>query len=295
MRKALLALMAALVSGAAFSNALTDAALSGIRLRAPAKAAAKGGRMLMAAAPDSGCNVTLAFTGEAEEVYPIPVTRGTAIEFDFPGDPEMVPLYYVVSEANPPNETRFEPPTNGLYSIVVNSDTRIEVVCRRPIYVDGKASGNVWEKPNASTGYYPTNALGSIQAAVDLALDGAEVRVRGGYAYAPFAVTNRELRIVSTNRQNMAVINGEGNRRCVEIVEATKGLVTVEGFTLTNGFTTADGGGAWGGTLLACRITGCKAKGAGGGLYGAEARNCLVTGCSAGGDGTGAAASVLNG
>ena len=314
MRKAILVLMAVLLSGAAFSNALTEAALSSVRLRAPAKAAAKSGRVLMASAPDSGCRVTLAFTGEQDEVFPLPVTRGTVFEFDFTGDKEMEPLCYVVTEANPPTVTRFDAPTNGVYSVTITSDTRIDVVCRRPIYVDHVESGNVLP-PNVSAGYYPTNALGTIQAAVDLALDGAEVRVRGGCSYAPFAVTNRELRIVSADRQNAAVIDGGGTSRCVEIAEAytnvlkqmseddpaykvvvipaTNGLVTVEGFTLTNGSTKASGGGAWGGTLLACRIAGCRADGDGGGLFGAEARNCLVTGCSAGGDGAGAAASVL--
>lgn len=313
MRKVMLVLVTMLATGMAFSSAVTDAVLSSVRLRPPvtAKAAVKGARLLAAAPEDSGCEVVLAFTGEPD-VGPIPVTRGTAIEFDFLGDAEIVPLYYVVTEANPQKVTRFETPEGGLYSVTVQSSTRIEVVCRRPIYVDPE---NRLPTADASTGYYPTSALASIPAAIALALDGAEVRVAGGQVYEPFAVTNRELRIVSSDPLNPAVIDGRGTSRCVEIAEAytnvlkqmseddpaykvvvipaTNGLVTVEGFTLTNGFTKASGGGTWGGTVVGCRIQNCRSGGNGGGLYGAEARNCLVTGCSAVGDGAGAAQSVL--
>ena len=273
MRKAMLVLMTALVAGAAFANALTDAALSSVRVTAPAKAAAKGGRMLMAAAPDSGCKVTLAFTGERDEVFPLPVTRGSNFEFDFSGDQVIVPVYYIVKEANPPKETQYPTPTNGHYVVTIMSDTRIEVVCRRPIYVDGGLP-----RPHIkddSTGYYPGNALRTIQEGVDLALDGAEVRVLGGRSYAPFAVTNRELRITTftpvdpsvADWTKPAVIDGGGTNRCVEVVDmwtnvlqqvtrddpayeieigpATNGQVTVVGFTLTNGYTKADGGAVW--------------------------------------------------
>ena len=100
MRKLLLALMTAIVSGAAFANALTDAALSSARVTAPqvVKAAAKGGRMLMAAAPDSGCKVTLAFTGEKDEEFPLPVTRGTLFEFDFTGDKDVAKFCRIAQE-----------------------------------------------------------------------------------------------------------------------------------------------------------------------------------------------------
>ena len=84
MRKAILVLMTVLATGMAFSSAVTDAVLSSVRLRPPAtaKAAVKGARLLAAAPTDSGCEVILAFTGEPD-VGPIPVTRGTAIEFEF--------------------------------------------------------------------------------------------------------------------------------------------------------------------------------------------------------------------
>ena len=305
MKKVLLALVAMLSVGAAFSSAVTDAVLSSVRLRPPAtaKTAVKGARLLAAAPMDSGCEVVLAFTGEPD-VGPIPVTRGTAIEFEFLGDAEIEPLYYVVTEANPQKVTRYETPEGGLYSVAVQSNTRIEVVCRRPIYVDPE---NRLPTADASTGYYSTNALASIPAALALALDGAEVRVAGGRVYEPFAVTNRALRIVSPDPQNPAVIDGGGTRRCVTItqaysneleqvivaVPATNGLTRVEGFTLTNGSATSDGGGVWGGTVVGCRIQNCRADGTGGGLFGAEARNCLVTGCLAGVDGAGAAQGVL--
>ena len=299
MRKLVLALLTMLAAGAAFSSAVTDAVLSSVRLRPPVT---KGVR-LMAAAEDSGCEVVLSFTGEPE-VGPIPVTRGTAIEFDFPGDVEMVPLYYVVTEANPAKVTRHAVPADGFYSVTVQSDTRVEIVCRRPIYVD---PGNAPATADVSTGYYSNNALGSIQAAIGLALDGAEVRVTGGRSYEPFAVTNRELHVVSSDPLNPAVIDGGGAKRCVtiaeaysnelecalEVIPATNGLTVVEGFTLANGGASSDGGGVWGGTVVGCRIKDCRATGSGGGLYGAEARNCLVTGCSAGADGAGAARCVL--
>lgn len=303
MRRLALLLATVFSVGAALASVVTESVLSSVRLQAP-QAVAKQARLMMAAPVDAGCEVTLAFTGEEDLVFPIAVARGTLFEFDFVGDAEMEPLYCLVQESSPEKETRFAPPPNGHYAVAIESKTRIEVVCRRPIYVD-RDPANL-SASNASTGYYPNNALESIQSAVALALDGAEIRVRGGFTYAPFCVTNRQLRLVS-DLATPAVIDGAGKGRCVEIVEAvsnvttavfeyfpaTNGLTTVQGFTLTHGVTLADGGAAWGGTYVACRLTDSHAKGRGGALFGAEARNCLITGCSAQASGSAVFGSTL--
>jgi hypothetical protein len=136
-----------------------------------------------------------------------------------------------------------------------------------------------------------TTAATNIQDAVDAAVAGDEVVVTNG-SYYPVYV-NKPLTVRSVNGAQFTTINGGGSSRCVYLTNS----VSLSGFTLTNGFIygsySASGGGAYGGTLNNCTLTGNSvivggpvpltytAYAAGGGAYDCTLNNCTLTGNSA--------------
>ena len=160
-------------------------------------------------------------------------------------------------------------------------------------------------------------AATNIQDAVDAAAAGDEIVVTNG-TYAgdsrvdPYGVTNcvvvnKPLTLRSVNGPGVTIIDGSGVVRCVYL---TNDAVLV-GFTLTNGvagdgggvycestsavlsncvltgnWSAYDpdecGGGAYGGTLNNCTLTGNSAYD-GGGAYGGTLNNCTLTGNTANG------------
>src|ERR1022692_4686499 len=175
-------------------------------------------------------------------------------------------------------------------------------------------------------------AATTIQQAVDAAAAGDEVVVTNGmYTTGGRAVygtmTNRvavdkPLALQSVNGPQFTVIDGANSTRCVYLTNAA----SLSGFTLTNGWTAGSGGGAWcestgvvisncvlagnysgdfsggggganGGTLNNCALTGNFVVFSGGGAYGSTLNNCTLIGNSSGGMpgyGGGAFGSTLN-
>jgi len=162
-------------------------------------------------------------------------------------------------------------------------------------------------------------AAKDIQAAVNAAAAGDEIVVTNG-VYTPVTV-NTPLTLQSVNGPGVTIINGGGAQGCVYLADGA----ALAGFTLTNGnagnygsgggvvcqsvsavvsncvlagntaLPYGDGGGAYGGTLNNCTLTGNSAE-FGGGAAECTLNNCALSGNStgAGGEGGGAADCTLN-
>jgi hypothetical protein len=135
-------------------------------------------------------------------------------------------------------------------------------------------------------------AATNIQNAVDAAGAGDEIVVTNG-TYAPVTV-NTPLTLQSVNGPNVTIIDGGGAVRCLYLTNNA----TMVGFTLTNGWVYAGGGGGVGGestsaVLTNCVLTGNSATGyydhflgyyvdgEGGGACSCTLNNCTLTGNSA--------------
>ena len=164
---------------------------------------------------------------------------------------------------------------------------------------------------NATTWYVSTNgndnatgadwdtAFRTIQKAIDIAPAGSEIVVSNG-TYAPISTDNKTITIRSVNGAETTIIDGDGKYRCVTVgIFSSRTNTVLIGFTLQNGYTTGDGGGAAGGTLYDCVLTNniaargggvchgllfnCTlenntARGYGGGAYWGTLNNCTLTG-----------------
>jgi hypothetical protein len=143
-------------------------------------------------------------------------------------------------------------------------------------------------------------AATNIQFAVNVAQPGQVVVVTNG-VYPGGVTVNKPVTLLSLNGPEFTVINGNGSDHCISIDSG----VSLSGFTLTNGFAQngggvwcsssnvyitncviagnsgTNGGGAYGGTLYNCRLTGNRVLGLGGGAYGSTLYNCTVSGNSA--------------
>jgi hypothetical protein len=131
-----------------------------------------------------------------------------------------------------------------------------------------------------------------LQDAVDAAAGGDEIVVTngiyltGGRALGTNLFVNRvavdkPLVLRSVNGPQFTVIDGQKNVRCVAL--ASNAILS--GFTLTNGFVSSSGGGVWCESATAvvtnCTLTGNVASGdAGGGAYGGTLNHCTLTGNS---------------
>jgi hypothetical protein len=128
----------------------------------------------------------------------------------------------------------------------------------------------------------------TIQAALDMAVDGDEVVVKAG-VYEPIDGYGKKVTVRSFSGAEDTIIDGGGTRRCAL-------AANLVGFTLRNGSADA-GGGASECVLNQCVLSGNTAI-SGGGAYKSTLNNCLLTGNKAmatwGAGGGGAAASTLN-
>ena len=135
-------------------------------------------------------------------------------------------------------------------------------------------------------------AATSIQPAVDLSTNGYSVLVTNGvYTLASEILVTQSVRIASVNGADVTTVHGAGAYRCFDVT--TNALVT--GFTLTNGYSSSQGGGAnldHGAVMATCRIVNCTAAYFGGGAFAtrnSEVRDCtflhnrVTTGGSMGG------------
>ena len=141
-----------------------------------------------------------------------------------------------------------------------------------------------------------STAATNIQDAVDVSASGDFVWVTNGVyrfgnrvtsATTNCVVDTNVITISSVSGATQTVIDGSGSKRCVYLTAGT--LLT--GFTLTNGVTSENGGGAYQGTLLNCTLTHNSAV-FGGGAYGSTLSNCILVANSAT-NGGGSADSVL--
>jgi hypothetical protein len=145
-------------------------------------------------------------------------------------------------------------------------------------------------------------AATNIQDAVDAATEpGSLVLVTNGmyasgrrtvgYATNRVAVVNL-LSVRSVNGPQLTVIDGGQSLRCVYLTNGA----SLFGFTLTNGYNAGPngGGGAFGGTLNNCTLSGNSDEFNGGGAWGCTLNNCTLAGNSANSEGGGAAFSKLN-
>ncbi len=134
---------------------------------------------------------------------------------------------------------------------------------------------------NNSGGSSWTTAFTTIQAAIDAASANDTIVVTNG-TYAP--IDNEyalPVTIKSVNGAKYTIIDGGGVSRCAWL-GAWLGQAggVLDGFTLTNGFTSAEGGGVRGGTLRNCVLAGNEGY-RGGGAYNSTLEGCTVTGNTA--------------
>ncbi|MFO1487815.1 MAG: LamG-like jellyroll fold domain-containing protein [Verrucomicrobiota bacterium] len=143
--------------------------------------------------------------------------------------------------------------------------------------------------PSPAAPYHSwATAAHTIQEAVDAAHAGALILVNDGtYAVgtrvaggvASRVVVNRAMTLQSVRGAGVTIIDGTAEGRCAYLADG----VVLTGFTLTNGLSTADGGGAfcvstnvW---LRDCTLVGNSAAGhQGGGAFGGSLSNCVVRG-----------------
>jgi PKD repeat protein len=125
-------------------------------------------------------------------------------------------------------------------------------------------------------------AATNIQDAVDVAVAGDEVVVTNG-TYGPVEV-QKALTLRSVSGLRVTTIDGGQSNRCATLGAAAN----ISGFTLTHGVA-QNGGGAFGGVIDDCRITGNTATGDGwnripgngGGAFSSILKNCSLIGNSA--------------
>ncbi len=131
--------------------------------------------------------------------------------------------------------------------------------------VDDSGAGTSWE-----------TAKKTLQAAVDVALEGDSVIVTNG-VYSSISTGNKMVTIRSVNGAQVTVLDGGRTNRCATLGDWHVTNSVLVGFTLRNGY--ADlGGGAYYGTLYNCIISGNTAEEMGGGAYEGTLNNCTLYG-----------------
>jgi hypothetical protein len=122
---------------------------------------------------------------------------------------------------------------------------------------------------DANNGSSWAQAKRTIQAAITVAAMTNDVVLVADGTYGPIVVDKStilpSITIRSVNGPAVTIIDGGGNARCVELVST----VTLDGFTLTNGYADIGGGllMTGGGLVTNCIITGNTATQRGGGAY----------------------------
>ena len=115
----------------------------------------------------------------------------------------------------------------------------------------------------------------NIQAAVDASSDGDEILVMPGtYTYTGDQVVDmmgKAVRLHSSDGPEATIIDGEGARRGILCDSGETSKTIVEGFTITDGYTTGNGGGMYNyyssPTLTDCIFTNNTSRSDGAGMY----------------------------
>ena len=150
---------------------------------------------------------------------------------------------------------------------------------------------------DANDGLSWETAKATIQNAIDWAAEGDEIVVADGVYTGDTtsfsSILNRKnarLHIRSVNGPLKTAIDGRGLRRCVQMTvrppaapqdsfahELWRDYVTMDGFTLRNGYCTAGGGAAISVSLKNCIVTGNSTR-SNSAVYSSNMENCLVFG-----------------
>jgi len=121
----------------------------------------------------------------------------------------------------------------------------------------------------------------TIQSAIDSAIDGDEILVAPGI-YGPFRTKGKRIRIVGEAGAAETIVDGDGTNRCALLFAPddywlNRKHAALSGLTLRNGGAER-GGGAYGGELFDCVVSGNRATVSGGGLYDCNAVRCRIVG-----------------
>lgn len=137
-------------------------------------------------------------------------------------------------------------------------------------------------------------AAHSLEAAIDAAETFDTVVVSNGVYGVPFLGLNFiGMTLVSVNGASNTIITGGGTENIMKASSVRQEPTRIDGFTLTNGYTTGDGAGIWiteNVTLQNCIIAGCRADDKAGGVllsWGGVVSNCDIVGNTAGSGGGG--------
>ncbi|HTY88668.1 MAG TPA: PKD domain-containing protein [Candidatus Acidoferrum sp.] len=185
---------------------------------------------------------------------------------------------------------------NESYPGGVSATVTIHVVTQPVRYVSATSANP--QPPYASWATAAMNIQDAVNAPLQVPGTFAVVVVTNGIYPGGVTVT-KPLALVSVNGPQFTVISGGGVNQCISLTNGA----SLTGFTLTNGMTKNNGGGVWcastnalvincviagnfgggafGGTLYNCALTGNSAQVSGGGAYGSTLYNCTVTGNSA--------------
>jgi hypothetical protein len=208
---------------------------------------------------------------------------------------------------------------NDSYPAGVSANITIQVVIQPVQYVSLNSTNPV--PPYASWATAATNIQDAVDAATaagDVVLVTNGIYVTGGRSQDGVitnrVLVNKPLNLTSVNGPQFTVIDGGSAFRCSYLANSA----SLSGFTLTNGaadngagvwcgsfaavvsncvvmgnFAGSDGGGAFGGTLNNCTLSGNSAFD-GGGTYQGTLNNCTLNGNFAGDEGGGAYGGTLN-
>jgi hypothetical protein len=127
-----------------------------------------------------------------------------------------------------------------------------------------------------------STAATNIQDAINAATEQGTVAVivTNGTYTAIAAVGPLSIR--SVNGPRYTIIDGGHSNRCASLANVGN-APSLSGFTLTNGVSSAGGGGALGGTLNNCTLTGNSSDSSGGGAFGCILNDCILSGNRSGG------------
>ncbi|MCL1921346.1 MAG: fibronectin type III domain-containing protein, partial [Kiritimatiellaeota bacterium] len=190
------------------------------------------------------------------------------------------------------------------YAVLTALDAGCDVISELSVPATGWRGASYYvdagRSDDSGDGRSWATAKRTIQAAADLAVGGEMILVTNG-VYEPFSTANKAIVIQSVEGASETFVDGGGTNRPATLGTATSHNATVLiGFTLRNGRMTANsthGGGAYGGTLHDCVLTGNSVTGNtsnGGGSCYSILHRCTLSGNTATTSGGGAYYGTLN-